>query len=194
MLDIIKKQRMMQASVALLVILNLALITSMIINKPPRMNGDSPHQGPGIFLEKELGLDASQLEALHGIREQHFDNAQPILESLSDSLESLIAEAFKPSSDSTRVNELAQNISDIHLRMDLALYNHFVQLNALCTPEQQIQLKAIAGKLIPGNSQPPPQGQAPEGRPPHPDGRGQDRRPPPPGQGPGRGAPPPRDR
>jgi len=195
MLDIIKQQRMMQATVAILVLLNLALIIFMIINKPPRQNDVAPQVGVESFLQTELELSDGQMDALHNIRKQHFDNVHPNMTALADSLESLIAEAFKPISDSTRVNELAQNISDIHVKMDLALYNHFVQLNALCTPEQQGRLKDLAGKLMPGSSQlPPPEGQGAQGRAPHPDGRAQDRRPPPPGQGPDRGAPPPRDR
>jgi len=193
MLDMIKQKRMLQLTIALLVILNLTLIIFMIMNKPPRQDAGTPQVGLELFLQTELELSEGQMETLHNIRKQHFDNARPLLQSLADSLETLLAEAFKPVSDSSRVNELTRNISDIHIHMDLALYSHFAQLNALCTPEQQDRLKDLAGKLMPGNAQPPPpDGQGPEGRPPHPDERAQDGRPPPPGQG--RGAPPPRDR
>jgi len=195
MLDIIKQTRMMQITIALLVILNLALISSMIINKRPGQNSPEHPQGLEGFLKSELGLTDSQTDAMHTIRKQHFDNAHPLLSSLADSLELLVSEAFEPMTDSIRADELVHNISSIHVDMDRALYNHFVQLNALCTPEQQARLKELAGELMRGGSQPPPhQGMGSEGRPPHPEGRAQDRRPPPPGQGPGPGTPPPRDR
>ena len=131
---------------------------------------------------------------MHAIRKQHFDNAHPLLSTLSDSLELLVSEAFKPVTNSARAEELARNISNIHVDMDLALYDHFVKLNALCTPDQQARLKELAGELMRGGSQPPPTGQIGERRPPRPDGQAMDRRPPPPGQGPGPGARPPRDR
>ncbi|MBC8375094.1 MAG: periplasmic heavy metal sensor [FCB group bacterium] len=195
MLDIIKQKRMMQITIALLVILNLALISSMVINKRPGQNDPDHPRGLEGFLKSELGLTDSQTEAMHNIRKQHFDNAHPLLSSLADSLELLISESFKPMADSTRANELVLNISNIHVDMDRALYDHFVELNALCTPEQQARLKDLAGELMRGGSQPPPpQGMGAEGRPPHPEGQAPDRRPPPRGQGPGSGAPPPRDR
>ncbi|MBC8193095.1 MAG: periplasmic heavy metal sensor [Candidatus Marinimicrobia bacterium] len=195
MLDIIKQKRMMQITITLLVILNLALISSMIINKRPGRDGPDHPMGLEGFLKKELGLTDSQTQAMHSIRKQHFDNAHPLLSSLADSLELLVSEAFEPMTDSIRADELVHNISSIHVDMDRALYNHFVQLNALCTPEQQTRLKELAGELMRGGSQPPPpQRMEGEGRIPHPDAQANDRRPPPRGQGPDSGAPPPRDR
>ncbi len=194
MLDIIKQKRMMQITITLLVILNLVLISSMIINKRPGQNGPDHPMGLEGFLKTELGLTDSQTDAMHTIRKQHFDNAHPLLSALSDSLELLISEAFEPMTDSLRAEELVHNISNIHIDLDRALYNHFVELNALCTPEQQARLKDLAGELMRGGAQPPPQGMGSEGRPPHPDAEAMDRRPPPHGQRPGSGAPPPRDR
>jgi len=195
MLDIIKQRRMMQLALAILVILNLGLMGSMVLNKRPSPESEAPRQGLEMFLKEELALSENQMEALHDIRKQHFDWAQPLMEALADSLETLVGQAFYPVSDSVRVNELAHNISDLHVSMDLALYTHFVQLNAICTPEQQDRLKDLAGKLMPGSSRPPhPKEQMGEGRPPHPDGQGMDRRPPPPSGGPGSGGPPPHDR
>ena len=194
MLDIIKQQRMMKITIALLVILNLALISSMVLTRRPVQNNPDHPMGLEGFLKLELGLTDSQTEAMHTIRKQHFDNTHPLLSSLADSLELLISEAFNPRVDSARANELVLNISNIHVDMDRALYRHFVELNALCTPEQQARLKDLAGELMRGGSQPPPQGMGAEGRPPHPNVQGMDRRPPPRGQGPGSGAPPPRDR
>ena len=194
MLDIIKQQRMMKITIALLVILNLALISSMVLTRRPVQNNPDHPMGLEGFLKLELGLTDSQTEAMHTIRKQHFDNTHPLLSSLADSLELLISEAFNPRVDSARANELVLNISNIHVDMDRALYRHFVELNALCTPEQQARLKDLVGELMRGGSQPPPQGMGAEGRPPHPNVQGMDRRPPPRGQGPGSGAPPPRDR
>ncbi|NQV42506.1 MAG: periplasmic heavy metal sensor [Candidatus Marinimicrobia bacterium] len=195
MLDIIKQKRMMQTTIAILVVLNLALISSMILTKRPGPNNSVYPMGLEGFLKSELGLTESQTEAMHAIRKQHFDNTHPLMSSLADSMELLISEAFNPAKDSTRADMLVHHISNIHIDMDRALYRHFVELNALCTPEQQARLKELAGELMRGGSQPPPpQGMGEEGRPPHPDAQGMDRRPPPRGQGPGSGAPPPRDR
>ena len=195
MLDIIKQKRMMQVTIAVLVILNLALISSMIIHKRPEQGDPDRPLGMEGFLKSELGLTDSQTEAMHNIRMRHFDNTHPLLSSLADSLELLISEAFNPETDSKRAEELVANISDIHVDMDRALYHHFVDLNALCTPEQQMRLKELAGELMRGGSQPPPpQRMGGQARPPRPDGKGMDRRPPPPRQGSGAGVPPPRDR
>ena len=194
MLDIIKQKRMMQITIAMLVILNLALISSMILTKRPGQDNPDHPMGLEGFLKSELGLTDTQMEAMHTIRKQHFDNSHPLMSSLADSMELLISEAFKPLKDSTRADMLVHHISNIHIDMDRALYRHFVELNALCTPEQQARLKELAGELMRGGSQPPPQGMGAEGRPPHPDAQSMDRRPPPRGPGPGSGAPPPRDR
>ncbi len=195
MLDMIKERRMMQIAVAILVILNLALITSMIIQKPPFPDNQTPRPGLEAFLQTELNLSESQVEAFHAIRKQHFDSVHPILDKMNDSLELLISEAFNPDKDSDRVKELTQNTADIHAQMDYALYAHFAKLNEICTPVQQGRLKELARELTRGGTQPPPQkGPRPEGRPPHPDGQARDGRLPPPDQGVGPGAPPPKDR
>jgi Spy/CpxP family protein refolding chaperone len=195
MLDIIKERRMMQIAVAILVILNLALITSMIIQKPPFPGNQAPRPGLEIFLAEELKLSEAQVDAFHAIRKQHFDSVHPILDRMNDSLELLISEAFNPDRDPDRVKELNQNTADIHAQMDYALYDHFVQLNEICTPEQRGRLKKLARELTRGGNQPPPQeGPRQAGRPPHPGGQTRDGRLPPPGQGAGPGAPPPKDR
>jgi len=183
MLDMIKQRRMMQTTIAILVLLNLALITTMIINRPPGPGeGSALPMGFEHFLRTELDLSTTQMDALHDIRAQHFEDTYPMMEMLADSLDALIEQAFDPATDSIRVNELVRNISNIHVDMDMGLYRHFTALNALCTPEQQESLRDLAGKLMRANSPPPPQGgQSAARRPPPAGDQGQERRPPPPG-------------
>ncbi|NQV13847.1 hypothetical protein HQ531_00205 [bacterium] len=181
MLDMIKERRWMQYTIALLVILNLAMVTSMFLHERSSHGPQGP-QGPknGLeyFLKTELDLFPEQVEQMHIIRREHFRANQPLVHALKDSSELLILLAFNPDADSSLANKLSLNIGDIHAQLDFALYSHFVQLNSICTPVQKERLRALAKELTRG-SVPPPNAQ-------HQPGGG----PPPPGGGP----PPPRNK
>ncbi len=196
MTDIFQKRRLGQITIVLLVLLNLALILTMIISKPPRRGNETPQQGLEGFLREELQLSEEQMQAFVDIRNGHFNTLKPKMEALSDSMEILVDAAFDPDVDSLDVAELTKSMAVIHTEMDLALYRHFAHLNEICSPEQQVLLRKLADQLIRGSTQPPPpERQSMSGRPPHGEERGRGPGGPPPrGKGPGPGGPPPRNR
>lgn len=167
MLDIVKERRFMQITIALLVVLNLALIFSMFIHnqRPP----GPPGQGGGeSFLRDELELTPDQVAKFEMIRSQHFESTSPLVRDLSDSLDLLISGAFDPRMDVNRAIKLAQNAGKMHTELDLALYDHFGRLSQICTPEQQKRLMELASEMTRGGPPPPSHNERGRDRPPPP--------------------------
>lgn len=187
MLDIIRKQRFAQIAITLLVLLNLALITSIVWHERSGLNTPPPEAGLEQFLEIELDLTPAQVEKMHAIRRQHFQSGRSLAEALRDSSEMLLVQAFLPELDSARAEELSANIGQIHAKLEWALYQHFVQLSKICSPQQKIKLSELTRELTRGNGPEAP------GRPPQPGMKpGPDAHHP--GRRPGVTDPPPRDR
>ena len=187
MFDMVQRRRLLLGTIGLLVIMNLAMMGSIYWHKQDQKPTQS---GLELFLEQELSLTPLQVQTMHSIRKQHFESARPLAQALRDSSDLLILQAFLVDLDTSRATVIAENIGRIHAQLDMALYDHFVQLNRMCTPEQKIRLLELSSELLGSNQPPPPGGQPPPGGKP-----AFGNRPPPPGaQHPPGGGPPPRDR
>ena len=148
MLDMIKERRWMVLTIFLLVLLNLALITAMVVRDRKPWVHDRSRTGIETFLKDELALTPTQIDSFKAIRERHFNVGAPLMKAMRDSMTKLVSEAFSPVPDAARVESLSNHLAAIHGKMDRSFYNHFVQLSSLCTPEQRERLKAVAKDLI----------------------------------------------
>jgi Spy/CpxP family protein refolding chaperone len=174
MLDIIKQRRWMMSIIVLLVLLNLALIGSMMWGD--RRHDDSDHRsGFEMFLKNELALSPTQIDSFKVLRERQIKQGVPLVKALRDSMDALVSQAFARRPDSARVNRLAHQLGEMHRRLDWSFYQHFAELSALCTPEQRSRLEAFAQDLTrrmwsghKGHGRhgegPPPEGPPPRGK------------------------------
>ncbi|NQV29413.1 MAG: hypothetical protein HQ508_00875 [Candidatus Marinimicrobia bacterium] len=182
MLDIVKQRRWMMISIALLVILNLSLIANILIHERLLGRAENPRGGVEVFLERELKLTPEQSQAFADIRRKHFESTVPFAEALRDSMTAMILEAFTLEPNISRAMEIASNIGNLHRELDWALFQHFQQLQNICSPEQQERLKGLASELTHGAAPPPNQQRNPgSGPPPRNAPHPQNGAPPPPG-------------
>lgn len=148
MLDMIKERRWMVLTILLLVLLNFALITAMVMRDRKPWEHDRSRAGFETFLKDELALTPTQLDSFKTIRERHFKAGGLLMKALRDSMTTLVSEAFSPIPNPARVEALSNHLALIHGEMDRSFYNHFVELSSLCTPEQRERLKGVAKDLI----------------------------------------------
>lgn len=173
------KNKILIWSVVLLMIVNVAVLIALILSHHKPVD----HRGtPADYLIKELGLNAEQQKRLKGLADQHHQQAETIMVKIKDARDSLFGLLQQPTiSDSTK-NAAADNVAKNLEQLDLLTFDHFKQVRAICTPDQQkkfdkiIQdvLRMIAEGAPQGHRPPPPRGFEHNRRPPE-----EDRMPPP---------------
>lgn len=190
------------AALLLLLALNSALLVVLIVKKPgppPMRAGERPPGPPAPgntaeFLTYELKLDDKQQEQYQELIQAHREKVSSLEDDIRDLRDSMITEMENTPPDSTKINALAKKVGEKQALIETTTMDHFRDLRAICTPEQQKKFSRVIreglhrlgpqGGPHPGGPQGPPppgmQGPPPQGPPPP----GAQSPPPPPGQSP----------
>ncbi len=156
--------------VILLAILNVALLV-FIWNGNNRLPRQPKNSGIRVF-EERLELNETQAKQLKQLRDEHFKTIQRLRNQTLETrkgLHSLWAE----DDASNKVTELTQRMGTLHAAIEKATFDHFAQIRAICSPEQQKIFDALIQDVLrqgerpgPQNGRMPREGRGPEGLPP----------------------------
>lgn len=156
--------------VILLAILNVVLLVFIWTGRN-RPRNNSPRAGMMVF-EERLALNETQARQLKQLRDDHFKTMMQLRNESQEtrkSLHSLWAEA----NASNKVTELTQRMGSLHAAIEKATFDHFAQIRAICSPEQQKIFDELIKDVLskgerPGapNGKMPRGGRGPEGLPP----------------------------
>lgn len=156
--------------VILLAILNIVLLV-FIWTSQNRPRKDSQRAGMMVF-EKRLELNETQKRQLRQLRDEHFKTMIQLRNELQETrkvLHSLWAEVDA----SSKVTELTQRMGTLHAAIEKATFDHFAQIRAICSPEQQKIFDELIKDVLrqgerPGspNGKTPRDGRGPGGLPP----------------------------
>lgn len=154
----------------LLAILNIALLAFIWTsrNQVPKR----PRNGGKMVFEERLKLNETQKRQLRQLRDQHFRKMEKLRSESQETrkeLHSLWAEVDA----SNKVTELSQRMGTLHAAIEKATFDHFAQIRAICSPEQQKIFDELIKDVLrqgerpgPPNGRKPRDGQGPEGLPP----------------------------
>jgi len=199
-MDVFTKNRLTVWGVAVLVILNVVLLSTLwwshIHRAPlqrPQGNGPGRHyRAMTQFLERELDLNAQQVEQLHTLFEQHVDQVSLVMQDMHEYRQAMHRALFAEDANSAQLTELSEKIGQKQAQVERLRFQHFRDVASLCDPAQQERLQGLVGEILlragPPDSRPPYGPGGPQqsrrrgfGRGP---GRGPDRSPVPPHLGP----------
>ncbi|MEM8907336.1 MAG: periplasmic heavy metal sensor [Bacteroidota bacterium] len=138
-----------------LVVVNVLVLAFLLLSKHP--NRPKPHHPPMLvadFLASELQLDANQTQTFKQLRQAHFAQTKTIHQNIRRQKKAMIAAFTSSPPDQARAQELAQQIGELQVSIDLLLIQHFEELRAVCTPVQQQKLSTLFQKAF--NRHPPP--------------------------------------
>lgn len=156
--------------VILLAILNIALLVFIWTgqNRPPK----EPQRAGMTVFEERLELNETQKGQLRQLRDEHFKTLTQ-LRSESRQTRKTLHSLWAEVDASNKVTELTQRMGTLHAAIEKATFDHFAQIRAICSPEQQkifdelIQDVLRQGeRLGPPNGKMPRDGRGPEGLPP----------------------------
>jgi len=132
--------------VGALVLMNLFLLFAFFTSRShhPKKNHERGHS----FLEKELNLSEDQKVKFKELRKEHFSK----IKEHHKSIQTLREEMMDTLSNNTPNTEAAENIvnqiGELEAEKEKMLMNHFLKLQAECTPEQREKLASVFKRAL----------------------------------------------
>lgn len=152
-----KKNTIVLITLLFLIVMNGVLLY-LVVQKPERQK-----RHPREFLVKELALNREQQEQYENLARDHHHK----MRKLDDRFKRIKGDLFRnlgnPNAEK-ETDSLTRLIGRLSQERELELFQHFSEIERICTPEQKQKLKRlVAGALHPKG---PPHGPPPRDRPP----------------------------
>jgi periplasmic protein CpxP/Spy len=164
-----KRDTFLITAIVILFVFNLLTLAYVLFGLKRNATQFPPGPLPVLSAEDRLQLNPEQRMQFEGLKQEHrkeIEKLQNISRDLHDKyLDQLKSDAV----DTSKKNELLQQIGDNQKEMDRVTFTHFEKLRALCTPEQKklynLFIDDIARSLKPPDRPPdrPPDGRPPQG-------------------------------
>jgi Spy/CpxP family protein refolding chaperone len=150
------KNKIFTIIVVVLLIANSASMLYFWWNKRdngPEQNGP---QDAKAFIIKELELNEQQKLAYQELREEHQKKLRDLHESFKDAKEHLFDLLDQENPSDSLVEQASLHAAQIQQQIEMATFDHFKKLKALCNAEQKKKFDSIIREAIRLISPPPP--------------------------------------
>jgi protein CpxP len=152
----IKNNKVLVFIIGVLLLSNIAMLYFYVTKKncddnKPREQNKSRGEFMVEKLKNEVGFTDSQIAQYREIKSKHKDGMKPLFDDIfnaKDSLYKLLGQAQTPSD--SQVNHYLEMIGDKQEAIDQRIFNHFLALKQLCTPEQLPRYDSTIQKVIKG--------------------------------------------
>jgi protein CpxP len=145
-MDFLKKNRLFVLIIAVLVVLNLVTLSFMILS--PKPSGRKSRAEVVAFVERELGLTDAQKKIFADLREKHIQRMTIIAREQHELRRSMFDLLKQESPDEAVIRQKADSIGQRETEVALETFDHFRQLRAACTPEQQKKLDTVIREVL----------------------------------------------
>jgi periplasmic protein CpxP/Spy len=155
-----KRTEFLLLIIGLLVILNLATVSFIWKHRPPgpfRSHPSGPpseRPDPAGFMVRELGFDSAQQKAFETLRGQFMAQMHEYRQTIGACRDQLVGQLAN--GDAAQVKTTAAKIGKAQQQMELATYEHFRKVRALCRGKQKEKFDAIIGQTLRMMGSPPP--------------------------------------
>jgi hypothetical protein len=139
-----------------LVVLNIATLSFMWINRPVPQNRPGAPTPPAGLLARELGFDKEQADALKPVMDDYFMSTDSIREQLQKNRQALLASIKDEPLNNQQIDRLLAENEALHTRENRAFIEHYRGIMRICSEVQKEQLAKIFSRPVP-----PPPGRRP---------------------------------
>lgn len=180
------KRKLLIGLILFLLITNAVTVLTVVINTSRssvknQSDNKSAVETPGaipetqrtLFFTNELKLDSEQQEKFRNIHRDYMRGARAISAEMSHLRDVLLDAMDQDQPDTSRMNELSEQIGVKHTELKKLTVQYYIGLKAICNPDQQERLYELMRKII----KPDGDVQLPEGEGGRKGGRGQGRGP-----------------
>lgn len=149
-MDLIKRNKTLTWLVVILIIVNVAVISFMWLNRPGEslLPPPPPPQNRSAgdlvkFLRNELNLNERQVKEFNELRRNHFTAVSTHAKEMHQLKKSLMDNVFL--GKEINADSLSKQIGRLQAKIELETYNHFNDLKEVCGKEQVEKLRKILG-------------------------------------------------
>ena len=128
-----------------LVLLNLILLSVLFFLRPRHGGGG---MNPNDFLKKELNLSDDQAVKFKELRKAHFQKSKEEWKAIRDLKNEMLDAVSAESPDTLKANMIADQIGIKEANKEKLLVQHYLELQAECTPEQRQKLERVFKKAM----------------------------------------------
>ena len=152
------KNKILVWAVIFLMIANVAVLATIWVMH----NKQRPQRGtPADYLVKELGLNDEQENKLQALAKEHHEQSEKIKQQIKAARHDLFKLLQQPDVNDSAKKIAADNVARKLEQLDLLTFDHFKQVRAICTPQQQKKFDEIIEdvlRMIATGQPGPPQG------------------------------------
>ncbi|HEY8388369.1 MAG TPA: hypothetical protein VIK74_07180 [Parasegetibacter sp.] len=140
--------------IGVLLVTNIAMLAMLVKKKDPpkrenRSGQTQTYQSRTVMiLEKEVGFSKEQLEQYQALREDHSTKMRPIIEKIRASKDSFYRLLSLPEISDSLLQATAAKVAEAENQVNLQTFQHFRDIKALCTPEQQPKFEKFIENVI----------------------------------------------
>ncbi|MEO7312732.1 MAG: periplasmic heavy metal sensor [Chitinophagaceae bacterium] len=142
----ISKQRWMVLVLLLLLATNLATLVYLWL--PAKQPAIPPGRNAFDILVKELKMTEAQQAAYATMRDEQQAAVRPLREQMKETKDQLFALLNNDTVGPATVEAAAAKSAAVQQQLDLANFNHFKKLRAICTPAQQEKFDQIIQDVV----------------------------------------------
>jgi Spy/CpxP family protein refolding chaperone len=144
--------KILTIAVVLLLLINIALVVFMVMGKNKRNTKYAGGKGDlSEMMAKELNMTEQQKKDHKQLKDEHFKNIRPLLDSVRATKTALFALVKDPTVNDSVVNLYAQRISETQSTIDKLTFAHFKRIRNLFTAEQQPKFDEFVQKMMQRN-------------------------------------------
>jgi len=150
------KNKIFTIIVVVLLIANSASMLYFWWNRSDSRSGKNDPLDAKAFIIKELALNEQQKLAYQELREEHQKNLRDLHESFKEAKEHLFDLLDQENPSDSLVEQASLQTAQIQQQIEMATFDHFKKLKALCNAEQKKKFDSIIREAIRLISPPPP--------------------------------------
>jgi Spy/CpxP family protein refolding chaperone len=137
-----KKYKLVLSGFIIMVILNIAVLVSIWIMRPPFFH---PHPPPPPkapppvehLFKQQLNLNKKQRKIFIRLRNRQISRSKKIIRDIQKKRGQLINLLKTNQADSSKVDSLILLMGKDQMQLESNVFNHFKQIRALCNPQQK---------------------------------------------------------
>lgn len=175
-MDIFKQKRYLILATSVLVVLNISTLVMLWIDRsahqqslPPQLSSAQQEERIRMLLHQELGFTEPQASAYMNLRGEHTHRIHKLKREVDEIKRQMFDAVLQTGVQPTLSDSLLNLAQKKQAQIERLTFQHFLDLKALCTPEQEQHLQHLLHQLFQrhqGNGAPPHRGEQPQQRPP----------------------------
>ena len=151
----IKNNKVLVFIIGVLLLSNIAMLYFYLTKKNCEDKPKEPNKPRGEFmvdkLKNEVGFNDSQIAQYREIRAKHKEGMKPMFDDIFNAKDSLYKLLVQPQAPSDAVvKHYLEEIGNKQEIIDQKIFNHFLTLKQLCTPDQIPRYDSTIQKVIKG--------------------------------------------